>query len=107
MADKTSSSIPISAPRTTVMSVIADFGSYPDWATGVKSAEVLEAGAKTVPISSEAAAGQIESALRLHRSPGQDIFIKISATALAAAVSTDPGAAEFFASGAAPGSQIH
>jgi carbon monoxide dehydrogenase subunit G len=42
MADKTSSSIAISATRTAVMGVIADFGSYPDWATGVKSAEVLE-----------------------------------------------------------------
>jgi polyketide cyclase/dehydrase/lipid transport protein len=44
MADKTSSSIAVSAPRETVMRVIADFGSYPDWATGVKSAEVLETG---------------------------------------------------------------
>ncbi len=44
MADKTSSSIAITATRQTVMSVIADFGSYPDWATGVKSAEVLETG---------------------------------------------------------------
>ena len=44
MADKTSSSIAVSAPRETVMGVIADFGSYPDWATGVKSAEVLETG---------------------------------------------------------------
>jgi Polyketide cyclase / dehydrase and lipid transport len=44
MADKTSSDIAISAMRSTVMRVIADFGSYPDWATGVKSAEVLETG---------------------------------------------------------------
>jgi Polyketide cyclase / dehydrase and lipid transport len=44
MADKTSSDIAISATRNTVMGVIADFGSYPDWATGVKSAEVLETG---------------------------------------------------------------
>jgi carbon monoxide dehydrogenase subunit G len=44
MADKTSSSIAVSAARSAVMSVIADFGSYPDWATGVKTAEVLEAG---------------------------------------------------------------
>ena len=45
MADKTSSSIGVSAARDTVMNVIADFGSYPDWASGVKSAEVLEADA--------------------------------------------------------------
>jgi Polyketide cyclase / dehydrase and lipid transport len=44
MADKTSSSIAISAARKTIMSVIADFGSYPEWATGVKSAAVLETG---------------------------------------------------------------
>jgi carbon monoxide dehydrogenase subunit G len=44
MADKTSSSIAIAATRKTIMSVIADFASYPDWATGVKSAEVLETG---------------------------------------------------------------
>jgi Polyketide cyclase / dehydrase and lipid transport len=45
MADRTSSSIAVSAPRPTVMGVIADFGSYPDWATGVRSAEVLETSA--------------------------------------------------------------
>jgi hypothetical protein len=44
MADRTSSSITVAAPRATVMGVIADFGSYPDWATGVRSAEVLEEG---------------------------------------------------------------
>jgi len=44
MADKTFSSIGVSATREKVMGVIADFGSYPDWATGVQSAEVLETG---------------------------------------------------------------
>jgi hypothetical protein len=44
MADKTSSSTSVSASRATVMDVIADFGAYPDWATGVRSAEVLETG---------------------------------------------------------------
>jgi len=44
MADRTSSSIMTSAPRSAVMGVIADFGAYPDWASGVRSAEVLEAG---------------------------------------------------------------
>jgi hypothetical protein len=44
MADKTSSSIAVSASRETIMGVIADFGSYPEWATGVQSAEVLETG---------------------------------------------------------------
>jgi len=34
----------IEAQRSVVMTVIADFGTYPQWATGVRSAEVLEAG---------------------------------------------------------------
>jgi Polyketide cyclase / dehydrase and lipid transport len=41
MADRTSASITVATGRVTVMSVIADFASYPDWATGVRSAEVL------------------------------------------------------------------
>jgi Polyketide cyclase / dehydrase and lipid transport len=44
MADKTSSSIVVAAPGPHVMSVIADFPRYPDWATGVRAAEVLQAG---------------------------------------------------------------
>jgi hypothetical protein len=44
MADRTSSSINVAAGRPTVMAVIADFGAYPDWATGVRSADVLEEG---------------------------------------------------------------
>jgi hypothetical protein len=43
MADRTSSSITVAVGRDAVMGVIADFGSYPDWATGVRSAEVLAA----------------------------------------------------------------
>jgi hypothetical protein len=42
MADKTSSTITVAAGRPTVMGVIADFGAYPDWATGVRSAQVVE-----------------------------------------------------------------
>jgi hypothetical protein len=41
MADRTTSSIVIELPRKDVMAVIADFGAYPEWATGVRSAEVL------------------------------------------------------------------
>jgi uncharacterized membrane protein len=44
MADMTSSTMTIEAPRSVVMKVIADFGAYPQWATGVRSAEVLETG---------------------------------------------------------------
>jgi uncharacterized membrane protein len=44
MADKTSSTVTIEAPRSVIMAVIADFASYPQWASGVRSAEVLQAG---------------------------------------------------------------
>jgi ribosome-associated toxin RatA of RatAB toxin-antitoxin module len=43
MADKTSSTMTIEAPASVVMAVIADFEAYPQWATGVRSAEVLQA----------------------------------------------------------------
>lgn len=41
MADQTTSTIVIDADPATVMDVIADFDSYPDWAKGVKSATVI------------------------------------------------------------------
>ena len=41
MADRTTSSIVIEVPRRDVMTVIADFAAYPEWATAVRSAEVL------------------------------------------------------------------
>src|SRR2546430_14700184 len=41
MADRTTSSITVAAPRADVMAVIADFASYPEWASAVRSAEVL------------------------------------------------------------------
>jgi Polyketide cyclase / dehydrase and lipid transport len=40
----TTSSITIDAAPADVMAVIADFGAYPDWATAVRSAEVVEPG---------------------------------------------------------------
>jgi ribosome-associated toxin RatA of RatAB toxin-antitoxin module len=41
MAEQTSSSIRIAADPATVMTVIADFEAYPEWATGMKDAVVL------------------------------------------------------------------
>jgi ribosome-associated toxin RatA of RatAB toxin-antitoxin module len=41
MAEQTSSSIRIAADPARVMAVIVDFDSYPEWATGVKQAQVL------------------------------------------------------------------
>ena len=41
MSDQTTSSIRVDADPAAVMAVIADFGSYPQWAKGVTSAEIL------------------------------------------------------------------
>lgn len=42
MADKTAQTIFIAADPDTVMNVIADIGTYPDWVSEYKEAEVLE-----------------------------------------------------------------
>src|SRR6266576_1582867 len=41
MADRTTASITVAAPRADVMAVIADFASYPEWASAVRSAEIV------------------------------------------------------------------
>ncbi|MGQ0574649.1 MAG: SRPBCC family protein [Pseudonocardia sp.] len=41
MSDATTSSIAIAAPPEQVMAVIADFEAYPEWASQVKTVEVL------------------------------------------------------------------
>jgi polyketide cyclase/dehydrase/lipid transport protein len=41
MGDKTSSALTIDVPRSVIMAVIADFAAYPQWASGVRAAEVL------------------------------------------------------------------
>jgi ribosome-associated toxin RatA of RatAB toxin-antitoxin module len=45
MAEQTTSSIVVNAEPAAVMSVIADFDSYPQWAQGVKKADVVKDGA--------------------------------------------------------------
>lgn len=45
MAEQTTSSILISAEPAAVMAVIADFHGYPQWAQGVKAADVVATGA--------------------------------------------------------------
>jgi len=42
MADRTTASIAVAAPRADVMAVIADFAAYPEWAAAVRSAEVVD-----------------------------------------------------------------
>lgn len=41
---RTASDIVIDASPGAIMAVIADFGSYPDWATGVRTADVVSSG---------------------------------------------------------------
>jgi carbon monoxide dehydrogenase subunit G len=41
MTATTTSSITVAAPRAEVMAVIADFPAYPQWASAVRSAEVI------------------------------------------------------------------
>ena len=45
MPDQSTQSITIDAESGEIMSVIADFPNYPEWAASVKHAEVLESGA--------------------------------------------------------------
>jgi ribosome-associated toxin RatA of RatAB toxin-antitoxin module len=49
MAEQTTSSIEINATPAVIMDVIADFAAYPQWAQGMKSAEVVEEGAPGRP----------------------------------------------------------
>lgn len=49
MADKTSQTIYIDADPSTVMDVIADIGSYPDWIAEYQETEVLEIDADGYP----------------------------------------------------------
>ncbi|ORV12658.1 SRPBCC family protein [Mycobacterium celatum] len=49
MAEKTAQTIYIDADPSTVMDVIADIGSYPEWVSEYKEAEVLEADADGYP----------------------------------------------------------
>ncbi len=50
MTDRTSSSVTVAADGATVMGVIADFAGYPQWATGVRAAEVIETGPDGRPL---------------------------------------------------------
>ena len=43
---RTTSDIVIEAPANEIMTVIADFASYPSWATGVQDADVLDVDAE-------------------------------------------------------------
>lgn len=49
MADQSTQSIEVDAPPEQVMAVIADFGSYPEWAKQVRETEVLATDDKDNP----------------------------------------------------------
>jgi polyketide cyclase/dehydrase/lipid transport protein len=44
MADRTSSTVHVDVPAAVIMTVIADFAAYPDWASGVRAADVQGTG---------------------------------------------------------------
>ena len=44
MADQSTQSITVAAPPASVMAVIADFPSYPEWVAAAKQVDVLETG---------------------------------------------------------------
>jgi ribosome-associated toxin RatA of RatAB toxin-antitoxin module len=50
MAEQTTSSIVVNAEPADVMAVIADFDAYPEWAQGVKKADVVKEGAAGRPL---------------------------------------------------------
>lgn len=49
MAEPTEGTIRIEAPPARVLAAIVDFAGYPEWAEGVRGAEVLETGADGLP----------------------------------------------------------
>ncbi|TMK83463.1 MAG: hypothetical protein E6G44_11750 [Actinobacteria bacterium] len=49
MAEQTEGSIEIAGSPADVMEVITDFGAYPEWASGIKSAEVKKTDSKGRP----------------------------------------------------------
>lgn len=63
---QTRGNITIDASPAQVMDVIADFESYPDWANGIKSAEVVQAGGDGRP-------GQVR--FRLETGPVKDEYV--------------------------------
>jgi carbon monoxide dehydrogenase subunit G len=59
MAEQTSGEVDIEATPEEVLAVITDFGSYPRWAKGVKSAKVLKKDSKGRPSEVVVEAGQM------------------------------------------------
>src|SRR6516165_9675121 len=83
MADRTSASITVAAPLAEVMAVIADFPAYPQWASAVRSTEVISRDGAGRGTHGDAAGGAltgmlqeimsaVEAALAASRAAGAD-----------------------------------
>lgn len=93
MADKTSSSIVIGVPRKDVMTVIADFAAYPQWATAVRSAEVLsqDPGGRASEVRFQLDAGMIKDSYVLGYDWDGDAQVRWSLTQAGSVISEMSG----------------
>ena len=95
MADKTTSSIVIRVPRKDVMAVIADFAAYPEWATGVRGAEVLsQAGNRASTVRFTLDAGLIKDSYVLGYDWDDDARVRWNLTEAGSVVSEMSGGYE-------------
>jgi carbon monoxide dehydrogenase subunit G len=95
MADKTTSSIVIRVPRKDVMAVIADFAAYPEWATGVRGAEVLSlAGERASAVRFTLDAGVIKDSYVLGYDWDDDARVRWNLTEAGSVVSEMTGGYE-------------
>jgi Polyketide cyclase / dehydrase and lipid transport len=100
MADKTTSSIVIRVPRKDVMAVIADFAAYPEWATGVRGAEVLSlAGGRASAVRFTLDAGVIKDSYVLGYDWDDDARVRWDLTEAGSVVSEMAGGYELAESG--------
>ena len=73
MADKTRSTLTIDAAKPVIMAVIADFPAYPQWASGVKMAEIVQTDSDGRPVQvrfsldAGGISGQVRARLHLER----------------------------------------
>jgi Polyketide cyclase / dehydrase and lipid transport len=93
MADKTTSSIVIGVPRKDVMTVIADFAAYPEWATAVRSAEILsrDAGGRAGAVRFLLDAGMIKDSYVLGYQWDGDAQVRWSLTEAGSVISEMTG----------------
>jgi len=76
MSDRTSSSITVDAPPADVMAVIADFPRYPEWADGIKEAEVVAGGDRAERVRFTLDAGVIRDSYVLAYTWSDDVSVE-------------------------------